>query len=103
MIEKLNKINFIWEVKYEDRYQDWFTPFYENLQKFIVRNKRYPNHNSKENEEKKLAMVVNKIRQAKKGKGGTKLTEEMIAKLDDMGFIWEVRKKKKVVEQGLSA
>lgn len=41
---------------------------------------------------KALGAWVNRQRQAKKGKGGSRITQERIEKLDGLGFQWDVRK-----------
>ncbi len=91
MIEKLDSIDFPWEA------DDWYTPFFEKLVEY--KNKEIIDENGKikkpkgsfesvtKNEE--IGNTVASIRRAKKGKGGTKLTPEMIKMLDSIGFPWE--------------
>ena len=89
MIEKLNAIGFPWVVSKEDRYKDWFTPFYEKL----IEYKKY--HNGcfdGVGQDKEIGLTVKNIRQAYKGKGSRKLTEEIITKLNAIGFPWVVEK-----------
>ena len=86
MITKLDKINFIWEV--EVRID--IDKFIQDLQEFIKKHGRYPSESKDSNEEeKKFAVQIQGIRNAKKGKGTNKLTEEMISKLNGANFVWE--------------
>ena len=83
MIDKLNTIDFPWER------EDWFTPFYEKL---IAYKKSHNGSFEGVLMNKEIGTTVNRIRQAKKGKGGINLTEEMAEKLEAIGFPWEVEK-----------
>ena len=79
MIDKLNAIGFPWEL-------DWFTPFYEELIEYKER------HNGSfvgVANDKEIGNTVSGVRQAYKGKGSYKLTQEMINKLNAIGFHWE--------------
>ena len=85
MIDKLNTIGFVWEVERED----WFTPFYEKLIEYIEKNGSFAGVTT----DKEIGQTVSSFRQAKKGKkGGIKLTQEMIDKLNTIGFVWEVER-----------
>ena len=92
MIEKLDAIGFPWER------EDLFTPFYEKL---IAYKEAHNGSVDGVATDKEIGSTVNNIRRAKKGKGGVKLTTEMIEKLDAIGFPWEARTKK-VQEDDLS-
>jgi len=92
MIDKLNTIDFPWER------EDWFTPFYEKL---IAYKESHNGSFDGVATDVEIGGQVNRIRKAKKGKGSTKLTDEMIAKLDAIDFPWEARAKK-VQEDNLS-
>lgn len=83
MIQKLDEIDFIWEV-------DWFPEFYENLKLYIKdHDGKYPSKGSENKEHRKIAEQISDIRQAYNGNGETKLTQERIDKLDNLGFIWD--------------
>ncbi len=89
MIDKLNDIGFPWEVAIEDRYKDWFTPFYEKLIEYKA------THNGSfvgVTGDKKIKALVDNIRQAYKGNGSYNLTQKMIDKLNVIGFPWEAEK-----------
>ena len=88
MESKLNAIGFEWEAK---RRFD-IDKFIENLQAFISQYDKYPSKESGDPVEKKLGAQVHNIRQAKKGKVHTRLTNEMIQKLNAIGFVWEARR-----------
>ena len=108
MIKKLDEIGFPWVVEMQDRYRDWFTPFYEKLIKY--RDREILNNKGKVKKEmgsfigvtqdKEIGATVKVVRMAKKGIGTYKLTQEMIDKLNSIGFPWEGSVKKK--EEGLS-
>ncbi|MFQ6724204.1 MAG: Helicase associated domain protein [Clostridia bacterium] len=85
MIDKLNAIGFPWEVSIEDRFKDWFTPFYEKLIEYKEENGSFADVTK----DKEIGNTINSVRQAYKGKGTTKLTQEMIDKLNAIGFPWE--------------
>ena len=100
MIDKLNAIGFPWEVKIEDRFKDWFTPFYEKL---INYKKRHNESFVGVTNDKEIGNTVSGVRQAykykdneeiRKAKGLYNLTQEMIDKLNAIGFPWEARAKK---------
>ena len=98
MIQKLNAIRFVWEV---DRSLD-IDKFIERLQVFLrEHNGKYPRQAAGDSAEQKLSNLVQRIRQAAKGKGNLALDDTMKDKLDAIGFVWEVRKKK-VEEKVLS-
>ena len=87
MIDKLNAIEFPWEAEYGQ----WFEPFYKKLIEYKE------NHNGSfagVTQDKEIGGVVSTVRQAYKGKGSLKLTQEMIDKLNAIGFPWEGRAKK---------
>ena len=91
MIEKLNAIDFPWEVALKDRYKDWFNPFYEKLIEYKE------NHNGSFDgvtQDKEIGGRVKDVRQAYKGNGNHKLTQEMIDKLNAIGFDWGKDKEK---------
>ncbi len=90
MIDKLNAIDFPWEVPVEDRFKDWFTSFYEKIMEYKEKNGSFAGVTN----DKEIGNTVGKVRQAYKGKGGTKLTQEMIEQLNAIGFPWESRAKK---------
>ena len=108
MVKKLDEIGFPWVVEMQDRYRDWFTPFYEKLIKY--RDREILNNKGKVKKEigsfigvtqdKEIGATVKVVRMAKKGIGTYKLTQEMIDKLNAIGFPWEGNVKKK--EEGLS-
>ena len=97
MIDELNAIGFPWEIKV-----DWFTPFYEKLIDYRNMEILDENGNIKKEKfsffgvikDKEIGTTVNRIRQSYKGKGSIKLTQEMIDKLNAIGFPWEARAKK---------
>ena len=103
MVKKLDEIGFPWVVEMQDRYRDWFTPFYEKLIKY--RDREILNNKGKVKKEigsfigvtqdKEIGATVKVVRMAKKGIGTYKLTQEMIDKLNAIGFPWEGNVKKK--------
>ncbi len=86
MIVKLDAIDFLWE---EDRYKDWFSSFYEKL---IVYKELHNGSFDGVTTDEEIGTIVNRVRQAKKGKGSIKLTTEMIEKLNVIDFLWETAK-----------
>ncbi len=84
MIARLDAIGFPWTVE-----NNWFEEFIANL---LVWKIDHPNFEGLQSKECPFANMVNTVRQAKKGKGNTKLTEEMIARLNAIGFPWEAEK-----------
>ena len=79
MITKLDAIGFLWEAEKKD----WFTPFYEKL---IAYKESHNGSFAGVIMNKEIGTTVNRIRQAKKGKGRINLTEEMTEKLEAIGF-----------------
>ena len=93
MIDKLNEIGFPWKVEKKDRYRDWFTPFYEKLIKYKEKHGGF----DRVTQDKEIGKSASHIRAAKKSpnkKGMMKLTEEMIDKLNEIGFPWEASVRK---------
>ena len=82
MIDRLNEIEFPWGK------EDWFTIFYQNLIDYKKEFNSFVGVTSDE----KIGWRVVKVRQAYKGKGGTKLTQEMKDKLNAIEFPWEAEK-----------
>ena len=86
MIDKLDEIDFPWHAtKF-----DWFDTFYKELIAFKKQNGGF----NKLTLNKNIGRRVSDIRSAYKGKGNLKLTQEMIDKLNEIGFPWEARPKK---------
>ena len=85
MIRKLDAIGFPWVVEKKD----WFTPFYEKL---IIYKQANNGSFDLVGTDTEIGKTVNRVRLAKKEKGDTKLTAEMIEKLNAIGFIWVVEK-----------
>ena len=85
-IEQLTMIDF----PFTTNKSDWFTQFYEKLILYKGLHGNFIGVSS----DSEIGSTVTKVRRAMKGKGGTKLTEEMIDKLNDIGFPWEARPKK---------
>ncbi len=89
MIARLDAIGFPWEVE-----NNWFEKFYQNLLIWRQTDPTFKNIRTFNSPQCPFGSSVNMVRQAKKGKGdGTILTEEMIARLDAIGFPWEGRQK----------
>jgi len=68
---------------------DWFTPFYDTLLKIKEKDGNF----DRLYEHKVLLATVRSVRRAYQGKGSTRLTKEMIDKLNAIGFNWEAEKK----------
>ena len=96
IIARLDAIGFPWEVAKEDRYRDWFTPFYEKLTKYKEEKGRFWGVTN----DKDIGKIVGSVRTAYKYKDDEnkkvsyRLTQEMIDKLNAIGFPWEARAKK---------
>ena len=88
MIDKLNAIEFPWEVAIEDRFKDWFTPFYEKL---IIYKEKYGSFEGVSQDEE-IGATVSNIRNSFKGQGNLNLTPEIIDKLDKINFTWDANK-----------
>ncbi len=84
MIDRLNEIDFIWEVERED----WFTPFLEKLIAYKAKHGSF----DKISTDNEIGEKVRSVRKARKGKCSYKLTDGMIVKLNAIGFPWEVEK-----------
>ena len=87
IIAKLDEINFVWRGGFD------VDLFINNLQKFIKQYDRYPSKNTDDQEERYLCGQVFNLRQAKKGKGTLRLTQEMIEKLNNVNFVWNPSEK----------
>ena len=86
MIEQLNVIGFPWEVHPNERATaGWFDIFYDKLKEYKQEKGSF--YGISTNEE--ISKWVAGVRRAYKGKGGTRLTLEMIEKLNEIGFPWE--------------
>ena len=81
MIEKLNSIGFPWEVIHKD----WFELF---LEKLIAYKENHGDFYGV-TQDKEIGSTVRNIRCAYKGMVSVKLTQEMIEKLEEIGFPWE--------------
>ena len=81
MIEKLNEIGFPWEVGY----RHWFDPFYEKLVAYKEKKGSFKGLST----DPEIGETVGRLRQAYRGKGNSRLTKEIIEKLDAIGFIWD--------------
>ena len=90
MIDKLNAIGFDWGKDKEEIEGQWFTLFYEKLIEYKENNGSFIGVTNN----KEIGKTVSRVRQVYKGKGRTKLTQEMIDKLNAIGFPWEARAKK---------
>ena len=104
MIDKLNEIGFPWEFEKID----WFTPFYEKLIEYrdnVILNKSGTLKKERGSfagvtKDKEIGKKVKDVRRAyrfkdeKEKKGLIKLTQEMIDKLNEIGFPWEGRVRK---------
>ncbi|MBO5954868.1 MAG: helicase associated domain-containing protein, partial [Clostridia bacterium] len=84
MIDKLNAIEFPWQVEKVD----WFTPFY---QKLIEYKEKYGGF-AGVTRDKEIGRTVFAVRQAYKGKGAPKLTQEMREQLNLIEFPFELKK-----------
>ena len=82
MIEKLNSIGFPWK----SEYRDWFGIFFEKLIAYKEKHGSFRGVT----QDKEIGSTANNIRVAYKGTGNIKLTDEMIEKLNSIGFPWEV-------------
>ena len=90
MKKKLEEIGFPWE-------NDWFTPFLEKL--IAYRDKEIIDENGNVKKPKgsfefvasdpEIGKQVNTVRQAYKGNNGTRLTDDMINQLNQIGFPWD--------------
>jgi len=81
-IKILNNMGMVWRVETKD----WFTPFYEKL---LIYKAKHGNFDGVTNDPEIGNLVVS-VRQAYRGKGKRKLTQEMIDRLNQIGFPWEV-------------
>ena len=97
MIEKLNSIGFPWEADINDYYAKWFPEFYEKVVAYKAKHGTFYGIT----QDKEIGPQVQIVRYAYKGKGGTKLTQEMINKLNSIGFPWSA-KSKQVKEDDLT-
>lgn len=88
MIKKLDAVGFVWDAKKRLDLDE----FIKDLNNFIKLNNRYPVYNTNNEDESKLANKVYMLRNARKGKSTVILTEEMINKLDSVGFIWDAKR-----------
>ena len=93
MIDKLNEIGFSWEAEYGS----WFDSFYEKVVAYKEKHGTFKGITA----DKEIGLQVCGVRSAYKGKGGTKLTQEMINKLNSIGFPWSA-KSKQVKEDDLT-
>lgn len=84
MIDKLDEIGFVWEVEN----LDWFKSFYERLISYKEEKGTFQDVTK----DKIIGKTVGRIRLAYKDKGSTKLTQEMIDKLNKIGFPWQTEK-----------
>ena len=80
-VRKLDEIGFPWI----SRNHDWFEEFYIKL----VEYKKVNNGFYKITQDKEISKMITRIRSAKKGLKPYKLTQEMIDKLNEIGFPWE--------------
>ncbi len=88
MIDRLNAIGFPWEA---DK-RDWFEEFYENLLEWKNKYNTFDNLKTTNSDFCPFGQVVVSVRKSKKGTNAAyKLTDEMIQKLDAIGFPWEAK------------
>ena len=81
--DKLNEIGFTWAAEYGL----WFEPFYKKL----IRYKEEKGNFKSLTTDPELANTVQSVRGAYKGRCKLRLTQEMIDKLNEIGFPWEGR------------
>ena len=85
MIDKLDSISFPWSVGYKN----WFDPFFEKLVAYKERRGSFIGLSM----DPEIGQIAGRVRQSYRGKGHIKLTQEMINKLNAIGFTWEVELK----------
>ena len=90
MIDRLNVIGFPWEADLIENQGQWFDPFYKKLLKYKEKKGSFIGVTN----DQEIGDIVSKVRKSYKGKGTYKLTQEMIDKLNAIGFPWEARPKK---------
>ena len=77
-IEELNAIGFSWKANQKD----WFMPFFEKLKEYKLKHGSFKGVAT----DPEIGYTVGSVRQAYKGNRNQKLTEEMINKLNEIGF-----------------
>ena len=86
MIEKLEEIGFPWEAEYGE----WFEPFFQKL----VEYKKAHNGFDGATQDKEIGLKVSSVRKSYNGKGKYRLTQEMIDRLNSIGFPWSAKPNK---------
>ena len=81
-VKILDDMGMVWRVETKD----WFTPFYEKLLIYKAKNGNFEGVTN----DPEIGNLVVSIRQAYRGKGKRKLTQEMIDRLNQIAFPWEV-------------
>lgn len=91
-ITLLNKLKIKWEHDYNDQWMNT----YNDLKKFIKKHKRWPSVSeySSVPDDLRLGRWCINQRIAKKGKGG-RMNAERIRLLNDVGFVWEVTRRRR--------
>ena len=86
-IARLDGVGFDWDpsAKWEAKVEERWNEYFEALKRFRDDHGRWPKA-----KEGALGWWCNRQRQARKGNGPLKISPEQIAKLDEIGFPWDV-------------